>query len=251
MIHIHPTMNNDQLLDLFDEGTSSQWSHEILDWTGTGDYSPQVRKALANLITPVYLGEQTAMMGVSAIIPMMLSSNQPEAALFLSTMGLDEGRHFRNLHQLYALWEEEPLSRHRLPEMWRYQARLMANHNVLEWLWGILISDLFAKQFYGGFAKQFAGTLLGNLSEHILVDENRHQAFSEIYLESMIPNLPVEAKQALLSMRDDLFRSIEILGTQLEESLEVLQWRRGPLIEDLWNETERWANSLSLTTVPI
>ncbi|MCY0884575.1 MAG: ferritin-like domain-containing protein [Firmicutes bacterium] len=244
MIRIHPDLTDDELLRLFDKGIRAQWTQDAIDWSGAASIPEAKRRALADVITPVYLGEQTAMVGISTVLPMVLNRGMAEAGLYLSSMGLDEARHFHNLHQLYDLLGQEPLPRRRLPEMFRYHARLLARREPTEWVWGILISDLFAKRFYGGFVERFPDTLVGRLSARTLQDEARHQAFSDRYLTRMLPTMTPEGRQALLDMRDDLFRVIEVLGGRLRPAMDELEWSPEEFIAGLWADTERWARRL-------
>ena len=249
MIQVNPELDDDELLRLFEKGIHAQWGQDAIDWGGMASVSPAVREAVAAVLTPVYLGEQTAMIGVSTVIPMALNEGHTEAALYLSSMGLDEARHFQNLHRLYQLMDREPMARRRLPEMWRYHARLLAHRQATEWVWGILISDLFAKEFYGGLAERFGETRIGRLSRRKLQDEARHQAFSDRYLTRVLPTLDSDGRQALLTMRDDLFRVMEVLGERLRDPMEVLEWAPERFLDGLWTSTEKWALRLGLVSV--
>lgn len=249
MIHVDPTMDDDEFLRLFEKGIGAQWGSDQIDWGLTEGLPEATKQALGQLITPVYLGEQTAMLGVAAVLPMILTSGQAEAALYLSSMGLDEARHFRNLNHLYRALDVEPLPGRRLPEMWRYHARLLQKRDPVQWVFGILISDLFAKTFYGGFAARFPDTVVGRLSHRTLQDEARHQAFSDRYLNRLLPTMDETAKNELLVLRDDLFRIMERLGERLRGSMEVLDWSPEAFLTELWEDTERWVKRLGLVSL--
>ncbi|MCL4495728.1 MAG: ferritin-like domain-containing protein [Firmicutes bacterium] len=246
MIRVNPELTDEQLLRLFDKGTLGQWTPDAIDWGDVDRISPEQRHAVAQILTPVYLGEQTAMYGISAVLPDMLNHGFHEEALCLSSMGLDEGRHFRNLHQLYRIFQEEPASRHRIPEMFRYHARLLSHKDSTEWIWGILISDLFAKHFYGGLNSRFPDTVVGRLARRTLKDEARHQAFSERYLEKRIPTMDSERKMQLFALRDDLFRVMEAIGQRLKEPMLILLWEPSAFLDELFADTERWVARLNI-----
>ena len=250
MIQVDPALSDDEFLRLFEKGIGAQWSSDQIDWGLVQGLSPTQKDALGQVITPVFLGEQTAMLGVSAVLPMILTSGYPEAALYLASMGLDEARHFRNLSRLYRTLEVEPLPSRRLPEMWRYHARLLQKHDPVQWVFGILISDLFAKTFYGGFAERFPDTVVGRLSHRTLQDEARHQAFSDRYLNRMLPTMEPRARVQLLVLRDDLFRIMEKLGERLRGPMETLDWSPEAFLEELWNDTEKWVKRLGLVEAP-
>lgn len=248
MIQVDPALTDDQFLRLFEKGVEAQWGSDQIDWSQVQGLPDAKKSAIGDLITPVFLGEQTAMLGVSAVLPMILTGGYPEAALYLSSMGLDEARHFRNLSRLYRTLDVEPLPSRRLPEMWRYHARLLQKHDPVQWVFGILISDLFAKTFYGGFAERFPNTVVGRLSRRTLQDEARHQAFSDRYLNRMLPTMDQDAKEQLLVLRDDLFRIMEKLGSRLRGPMETLDWTPEAFLEELWNDTEKWVKRLGLAT---
>ncbi|MDA8195546.1 MAG: ferritin-like domain-containing protein [Thermaerobacter sp.] len=247
MIRVHPDLDDNELLRLFERGIARQWTDEVIDWSDADALPGTVREALGAVMTPVYLGEQTAMIGVSTVLPMMLQRGQHEAALYLSTMGLDEARHFKNLHRLYHVLAVQPVAGRRLPEMWRYHARLLQGRDPVHWVWGILISDLFAKQFYGGFWERFPDTLVGRLARRTLQDEARHQAFSDRYLTTILPTVDADGRQRLLVLRDDLFRVMEALGERLRGPMETLQWAPQDFLQTLWDDTETWVARLGLT----
>lgn len=251
MLRIHPDLSDDALLRLFEKGVEKQWPDRLLDWTAEESWDATSMKALAAVLTPVYLGEQTAMLGVSATLPKILHAGDTEAALYLSSMGLDEARHFHNLTRLYDRWGIEPWPTRRLPEMWRYHARLLRSGDPIDWLWGILISDLFAKEFYGQIRTAFPDLLVGRLAQRTLVDEARHQAFADRYLAPRLQRVAPTRAAALLELRDDLFRTMEALSRRLEAPLTDLGWSGAAFLQRLWQETERWASRLHLTAAPI
>lgn len=246
MIEVHPELDDARLLSLFEKGIHGQWGEDAIAWGDAARIPADVRRGLATALTPVYLGEQTAMIGIATVLPMMLLDHKPEAALYLSSMELDEARHFRNLHRLYGLMGETPMPSRRLPEMWRYHARLLHSREPVEWVWGILISDLFARRFYGAIRDLDRDGLLGALARRTLQDEARHQAFSDRYLECELPNLGPERRGALLGMRDDLFRVMDALALRLAPASRDAGLDPQAILDGLWQDTEHWVARLGL-----
>ncbi|MCL6564372.1 MAG: ferritin-like domain-containing protein [Firmicutes bacterium] len=245
-LRVHPELKDDQLLRLFDRGTERQWGTDVLNWDEPETWDRGSQKAMAAVLTPIYLGEQTAMLGVSTMLPRMLTEHEPEAALCLASMGMDEARHFRNLWRLYKRWELEPWSTRQLPEMWRYHARMLVRKDPLDWLWGILISDLFANRFYGQLAERYPNFLIGRLARRTVVDEARHQAFSDRYLTDKLQNADQSRRRELLELREDLFRVMDGLTKRLAAPLEDLGWSAQAFLQALWADTERWAGRIGL-----
>ena len=188
---------------LFRKGVEGQWSASQIDWEQPLLLDPQEQKALAHVLTPVYLGEQTAMIGASSVIPQFFAAHQTEAQLYLSTFLLDEARHFETLTRFYNKTNQRPLEVRELKAIFRYQARLFKSRDKIEWLWGILISDIFARHFYGIIAKAHPGSLFTHIANRILTDEARHLAFAELYLKAALQREP-ELKPAFLKMREEL-----------------------------------------------
>ncbi|MCL6596679.1 MAG: ferritin-like domain-containing protein [Firmicutes bacterium] len=246
MIQVHPEMDDERLVALFDKSVHRQWAQDAVAWEDFDRVPASVRKDLAMVLTPVYLGEQTAMVGVATVIPMLLMRGEHEASLCLAGMELDEARHFRILNHLYRLFGHEPMPSRRLPEMWRYHARLLKSRDPMEWVWGILISDLFARRFYKAVGELDPQGLLGALTRRILQDEARHQAFSDLYLERELPTAAPERRRALLDERDDLFRVMDALATRLSANANALGIDHDALLDGLWSDTERWADRLGL-----
>ena len=188
---------------LFRKGVEGQWSAAQIDWEQPLLLDPQEQKALAHVLTPIYLGEQTAMVGASSVIPQFFSAHQTEAQLYLATFLLDEARHFETLTRFYHKINQRPLEVRDLKVIFRYQARLFKSRDKVEWLWGILVSDIFARHFYGIIAKAHPGSLFAHIAGLILTDEARHLAFAELYLKAALARSP-ELKPVFLKMRDEL-----------------------------------------------
>ena len=187
MLKMHPKLDdNDLFLRLFHKGIKAQWSVEDVTWDDPLQFDSQQARSLARLLSPVYLGEQSAMIGASVALPQMAMAGQTSAQLYLSSFLMDEARHFEVLTRLYTRLESEPLQIRELPTMLRYHNRLRQGDRI-DWVWGILISDIFAKNFYQQFSRSQPEALFGKLSLRILQDESRHQAFAENYLKQMIP----------------------------------------------------------------
>jgi len=246
LLQVHPKLTDEQLLKLFERGVSRQWPTALLDWSEPEQWDAVSLNALAGLLTPVYLGEQTAMLGVSAVLPRLATHHDTEAALYLASMGLDEARHFHNLSRLYTRLGVNPWPTRKLPEMWRYHTRLMQSGDPLDWLWGILISDLFARLFYGRLRDQYPDRIIGRLARRTLVDEARHQAFADLYLTPRLERIGEERRQAMFQLRDDLFRTMDQLTERLAGPLADLGWSGDAFLNELWNDTERWAHRIGL-----
>jgi hypothetical protein len=101
-----------------------------------------------------------------------------------------------------------------MPELLRYYHRLRQGDRV-DWVWGILISDVIGKHFYRelGPKQPAPDPFLSGLTTRILKDESRHLAFAEHYLKRNLPRVLPERRRAMVEMRDELLR---LLGSMTE-----------------------------------
>lgn len=246
MIRIFPKLDeNDLYLRLFRKAIASQWSSDDVDWEAPVGLTPRQARALTRVLTPVYLGEQTAMNGAATTLPSIVAAGETSAQLYLSTFLLDEARHFETLTQLYNRLQHHPVELRELPEMLRYHHRLRQGDRY-DWLWGILISDLFAREFYLSFAKVQPKALFGQMSRRILVDESRHQAFAHAYLKNALPKLSQERRRAMLDMRDELMRTMRAMNQHLRDDAEVLGIEGDAFFRDLEEQIEAHSQGIGL-----
>ncbi|WP_430626111.1 hypothetical protein [Sulfobacillus thermotolerans] len=90
MIKVFPRFDEDLLVRLFHKGVKAQWSTADVDWNDPIQFSPSQSLALARMLTPVYLGEQSAMIGASVVLPQMANAGETSAQLYLSSFLMDE-----------------------------------------------------------------------------------------------------------------------------------------------------------------
>ena len=246
MLRLFPRYDrNELIMRLFYKAVANQWSAEDIDWAAPVGLTPRQAVALTNIITPVYLGEQSAMNGAAMVLPSVISAGETSAQLYLSTFLLDEGRHFDVLTRLYEHLGNEPVALRRMPEMLRYHHRLSQGDRI-DWLWGILISDLFAREFYLTFSTVQPGALFGRLSKQILQDESRHQAFAHTYLKHAIPLLSDARRLALVEMKDELLEIMEKMNRRLAPDAEAMGIDGADMIRDLTANIEVHAAAIGL-----
>jgi len=246
MIRIQPAYDpNDAFARLFRKAVGSQWSADDVDWEAPLGLQARQAVALTRVLSPVYLGEQSAMYGAASVIPQLAAAGETSAQLYLATFLLDEARHFEVLTQLYRRLDHHPVALREVPEMLRYHHRLRQGDRI-DWIWGILISDLFARQFYQAFAKVQPAALFGRMSARVLVDESRHQAFSHTYLKRVVPHLSPERRQALRSMQSDLLQIMAAIHRRLRDDTDALGLDGVAFLGELTAQIEAHARSIGL-----
>ncbi len=245
MIKVYPQFDDDLLIRLFHKGVKAQWSVEDVDWNDPIRFDHAQSQALARMLTPVYLGEQSAMIGASVVLPQMANAGETTAQLYLSSFLMDEARHFEVLTHLYHRLDAEPLTIRQMPEMLRYHNRLRKGDR-LDWVWGILISDIFAKNFYSLYAKSQPDALFGKVSGRILRDESRHQAFAEHYLKLAVPQVPNERVKVLVDMKDELLMIMESMYERLYDDAERVGMDGRKFLDRLRADIETKARRIGL-----
>jgi hypothetical protein len=246
MIRVYPDLQEDDpILTLFHKGVKGQWDASEVDWT-LPLLDGHEATSFARILTPVYLGEQTAMLGASTVLQHFAQEHETSAQLYITTFMLDEARHFEMLTRLYRLLDRRPLEMRDLRDMFRYHHRLLKSRHRVDWLFGILVSDLFAKNFYGAFRKYFPETLFGKLSVRIIADEGRHQAFAEHYLGSLRDEMPHEMRDRLLEMRDDLLRIMRDMLKRLDSDANLVGIDGYALMNELEHDVEKKVHILGL-----
>lgn len=213
---VFPRVENTKLMALYQKGVEGQWSPAQIDWECPLQLTRQEQQALAHVLTPVYFGEHTAMVGAGAVMPQFFAAHHTEAQLYLATFMLDEARHFETLTRLYQKMDLRPLEGRDLKDMFRYQARLFKSRDKVEWLWGILLSDILAQHFYGTLIKAHPHSLLACIARRIMRDEARHLAFAEWYLKAALARQPALAP-TFLKMRDELLFLVQAIYAAVKE----------------------------------
>src|SRR2546430_3644897 len=237
---VFPDLSDDLLLNLFHKGAKAQWTSRDLDWSAPTTLSARQRLALARLLTPVYFGEQTAMAGASAILPKVTAAGEATAQLYLASFIMDEARHFETLTRLYRALGHDPLGLREIPELLRYHHRIRQGDRA-DWVWGILFSDVIAKHFYRAFGTSQADPLFGAMSQRILLDESRHLAFADHYLRRNVPRMEPGRRQALVHMRDDLFRLLRSMTERVRADAAAFGVDSDDYLARVWVDIESFS----------
>jgi len=249
MLRLFPDLSDDLLQRLYHKGAHVRWTSEDIDWEAPLALDERGALALARVLSPVYLGEQTAMVGAANVLPQLAMAGESTAQLYLTTFISDEARHFEVLTRLYHRLGQQPVSIRALPAMLRYHHRLRQGDR-LDWVWGILISDLFAKTFYQTFAHDQQNLLFGRMSQRILVDESRHQAFCDHYLTGALARITPERRQGLRQMRDDLLRIMGDMQAVLGDDAEVLGFSGQGMLDRVMADVDVHAHRIGLDDPP-
>jgi hypothetical protein len=243
---VFPDLTDDLLLNLFHKGAKAQWTSRDLDWSASPRLTERQKVALARLLTPVYFGEQTAMAGACSILPRFMAAGETTAQLYLASFIMDEARHFEALTRLYRALGHNPLDLREMPEMLRYYHRIRQGDRA-DWVWGILFSDVNAKQFYRVVSRGQRDPLFTDMSTRILQDESRHLAFAEFYLRRNVPRMNADRRRALIELRDDLYRLLESMMDRVRGDAEAFEVDGDEYLGNVWNDVEGFARRIGLS----
>jgi hypothetical protein len=136
-----------------------------------------------------------------------------------------------------------------MPELLLYHHRLRQGDRV-DWVWGILFSDVIAKHFYRMFGTAQGDPLVAGLSKRILVDESRHLAFAEHYLRRNVPRLDPGRRKALIDMRDDLFRLLQAGTARVRADAAALEVDADECLDRIWADVDGFGRRIGLTDSP-
>jgi hypothetical protein len=242
---IMPDLEEDLLLNLFHKGAKVQWTSADLDWEPPMRFDERQREGLARLLTPVYFGEQTAMLGASGILPEVAAAGETTAQLYITSFMMDEARHFEALTRLYRKLGHDPLTLRKMPELLRYHHRIRQGDRA-DWAWGILFSDVIAKHFYRSFGVAQADPLFGAMSQRILLDESRHLAFADHYLRRNVPRMGPARRLALVDMRDELFRLLASMTERVRADAAAFDVDADDYLERVWTDVEAFGRRIGL-----
>ena len=242
---VFPDLEEDLLLNLFHKGAKVQWTSEDLDWSPPLLLTGRQRQALARLLTPVYFGEQTAMVGASTILPQLMAAGETTAQLYLTSFMMDEARHFEALTRLFRKLEHDPVGLREIPELLRYHHRIRRGDRA-DWVWGILFSDVIAKHFYRSFGSAQADPLFGAMSQKILLDESRHLAFADHYLRRNVARMDAARRRLLLDMRDDLFRLLASMTERVRGDAAEFEVDADDYLARVWADVETFGRRIGL-----
>jgi hypothetical protein len=246
VIRVFPRIDDQRYLRLFHIGAQHTWTAKDVDWTLPQGLGEREKKALARLITPIYLGEQSAMLGGAQALQSLAQEGNASAQVYLSSFIMDEARHFEVLTRLYDLLGHHPVRLREMPDMLRYHHRMRIGKTPLHWVLGILVSDIFARTFYGAFARTRGSYLFGRVSSRIVVDEGRHQAFAEHYLSDALPHADEGLRDELVGLKEDLLRIVGRMGTQLKDDAAALGLHPDDLFGAFSQEVQQRAHHVGL-----
>ncbi len=245
MIRVFPCVDNTKLMELFRKGVEGQWSASAIDWEQSLGLNKAEQRGFAQVLTPVYLGEQAAMIGASSVLPQFFAAHQTEAQLYLSTFILDEARHFETITRFYNKMGLRPLEIRDLKVMFRYQARLFKSRDKIEWLWGILLSDVLARHFYHILVKAHPDSLFAQFASRIITDEARHLAFAELYLTDELKRNP-GLKPGFLKIRDELIGLMRAIHAGVKDGADVIGLDEKLLFDAVVHDVEKKVRRMQL-----
>ncbi|RMH16495.1 MAG: hypothetical protein D6696_17905 [Acidobacteria bacterium] len=215
-----PDLSRTRHMKIWHKALRSQWSAADVDWQKPQRITRRsLKDQLGRMLTPVLMGEQAALYSVSSLIPILGQNAEVESQLYLTTWAVDEGRHTELFTRFYHRLDREPMSIRRFPAGYLFQSQIVSK-DVVEWLSGVLISEVLAKLVMEGFRRLDLDPVLSEIADGILVDEARHLGFNHIYVEDKFSRLGTpangEADALAAHLHDRLSRVLEKATPMIE-----------------------------------
>jgi hypothetical protein len=184
-----PDLTRTRHLKMWHKALRSQWSATDLNWDAPQRISSnELKDQMGRLLTPVLMGEQAALYSVSGLIPVLGKTSQVESQFYLTTWAVDEARHTELFSLFYRRLDRTPMSIRRFPSGYLFQSHIVSD-DPGEWLSGVLVSEVIAKQLMEEFRRLDLDPVLSEIADGILVDEARHLGFNHVYLEDRFADL--------------------------------------------------------------
>ena len=184
-----PDLKKKRHLNIWHKALRSQWSAEDVNWGLPQRITKdELKDQMARVLTPILMGEQSALYSVSGLIPILGQLGDVESQFYLTTWAVDEARHTELFARYYNRMGREPMSIRRFPAGYLLQSQIVSK-DPAEWLAGVLVSECLAKLVLEEFRRLDLDPILSEISNGILEDEARHLGFNHIYLEDRFAGL--------------------------------------------------------------
>ncbi|MCZ7644929.1 MAG: ferritin-like domain-containing protein [Planctomycetota bacterium] len=245
-----PDLTRKRQMAIWHKALRSQWSAEDLDWGRPQRIAKDKPKDhLARLLTPILMGEQSALYSVSGLIPKLGATSEVESQFYLTTWAVDEARHTELFTRFYRRLDREPISIRRFPAGYLFQSAIVSD-DAAEWLSGVLISEVLAKLVMEEFRRLDLDPLLSDIANGILEDEARHLGFNHIYLEDRFTSLfrkgrpegqsyGEHLRARLQAVLDHVTPIFDALGEDMQEVGLDRDWLLGELDKDAKRRLEK------------
>ncbi len=217
-----PDLSKQRQMKIWHKALRSQWAATDLDWDRPQRItSRHLKDQLGRMLTPVLMGEQAALYSVSGLIPILGKMSEVESQFYLTTWAVDEARHTELFTLFYGRLDREPMPIRRFPAGYLFQSQI-ASDEPAEWLSGVLVSEVMAKQLMVEFRRLDLDPVLSDISDGILTDEARHLGFNHIYLEDRFGELYGRSEDEAAAFADQLHRRLDHVLGYLKPALDAL-----------------------------
>lgn len=184
-----PDLSKQRQMQIWHKALRAQWSATDLNWERPRRItSGKLLDELGRVLTPVLMGEQSALYSVSGLIPILGHRSEVESQFYLTTWAVDEARHTELFARFYGRIDREPMPIRRFPTGYLFQSKIVSKEPA-EWLSGVLVSEVLALRVMHEFKRLDLDPVLSDICDGILQDESRHLGFNHIYLEDRFSQL--------------------------------------------------------------
>ena len=218
-----PDLSKNRHMAIWHKALKSQWSAEDLDWTKpVGIRKARLRDQMARVLTPILMGEQSALYSVTNLIPILGHRSEVESQFYLTTWAVDEARHTELFARYYGRLDREPESIRKFPSGYLFQNQIVSN-DPAQWLAGVLVSEVLARLVMQEFLRLDLDPVLSEISEGILEDEARHLGFNHIYLEDQFAALTLKSADEASAEAEHLRQRLQAVLDSVPPILAALE----------------------------
>src|SRR4029078_9587257 len=123
-----PELTKKRHMTLWHKALRAQWSAEDLNWSVPHRMTSDATKdGLARLLTPILMGEQSALYSVSGLIPVLGQNSEVESQFYLTRWAVYEARHTKLFTRFYQRIGKEPLPIRRFPSGYMFQSAIVSH----------------------------------------------------------------------------------------------------------------------------
>jgi len=198
-----------QIKRFFYNALSLQWNPEKeIDWNASLGIDEPLCKAMADILSPIIIGEYSAFDGIP---PRILSFKDYEIKQYLAAQLVDETRHAEAFDLYLARIHGKKQYRKNLRNVHilRFFNEMKKLEDMDEWIAGLYLTEVMSHVLLSSYAQKVKCRLTQHLFKLILADEARHISFANYYLKEILKNASNEDRKFMAKIPDRILKLTE------------------------------------------
>ena len=193
----------------FYNALSFQWNPEKeIDWNAPLGLDEAHCKAVADILSPIIIGEYSAFDGIP---PRILSFKNYEIKQYLAAQLVDETRHAEAFELYLARIHGKKQYRKNLRNIHilRFFNELKKLEDLDEWIAGLYLTEIMSHVLLSAYAQQVQCDLTQRLFKLILSDEARHISFANYYLKEILKKASDSEREFMTKIPERILKLTE------------------------------------------